>query len=153
MEKPSEIFLEWDKFGEAGDELAEQVMSSGYKPDIILGIARGGLFLAGSLGYALSVKNIFIMNVEYYTGEDERLEMPIVLPPYLELSDIEDSKMLIADDVADTGHTLELVRKHCLDKVAEVKTVVLYKKFESVSNPDFVWQNIDGWIHFPWSSE
>lgn len=152
-ENSIDIVLDWETFGQAGKDLAEQVLKSGYKPEIILGIARGGLFLAGSLGYALELKNLFIMNVEYYTGENKRLEMPIVLPPYLELTDIEDSKVLIADDVADTGHTLELVKNHCKGKVAEVKTAVLYKKPGSSSNPDFVWQNVDGWIHFPWSSD
>lgn len=151
--KPPEIILDWETFGQAGKDLANQVTESGYKPEIILGIARGGLFLAGSLGYALEIKNLFIMNVEYYTGENKRLEVPIVLPPYLELSDIEEFKVLIADDVADTGHTLELVKEHCEGKVADVKTAVLYRKPGSVSNPDFVWQNVDGWIHFPWSSE
>ena len=47
------------------------------------------MFAAGALGYALSVKNIFVMNVEYYTGVDERLPMPVVLPPIPELVDLE----------------------------------------------------------------
>ncbi len=149
----SQIFLDWQTFGIAGKELTQIIMESGYKPDIILGIARGGLFLAGSLGYNLSVKNIFIMNVEYYTGKNQRLEVPIVLPPYLELTDIEDSKVLIADDVADTGHTLELVKEHTKGKVAEVRTAVLYQKPCSISKPEYVWQSVEGWIHFPWSSD
>ncbi len=152
-DKPPQIILDWETFGQAGKELAKQVVDSGYNPEIILGIARGGLFLAGTLGYALELKNLFIMNVEYYTGQNERLEVPIVLPPYLELEDIEDARILIADDVADTGHTLELVKQYCQEKVAEVKTAVLYRKPKSVSDPDFVWQNVDGWINFPWSSE
>ena len=43
---------------------------------MILAIARGGLFVASSLGYALSIKNIYVMNCEYYTGVDERLPGP-----------------------------------------------------------------------------
>ena len=45
------------------------------------GIARGGLLVAGAVGYALGVKNTFTMNVEFYTGVDERLDMPMLLPP------------------------------------------------------------------------
>ena len=48
---------DWATYGKAARELAIQVAEDGYKPDIILAIARGGLFVAGSLGYALSVKN------------------------------------------------------------------------------------------------
>ena len=59
----------------------------GYRPDIVLGIARGGLLVAGALAYALGVKNTFTMNVEFYTGIDERLEMPMILPPVPDLVD------------------------------------------------------------------
>ena len=43
------------------------------------------------------------MNVVYYTGVDERLDVPTTLPPYLDKIDLKDSNVLIADDVADTG--------------------------------------------------
>jgi hypoxanthine phosphoribosyltransferase len=49
--------LTYELFGTAARELAEQVADDGYEPDLILSIARGGLFLAGALGYALDVKN------------------------------------------------------------------------------------------------
>ena len=74
--------LTWDGFGEASRDIARDIAKSGYDPDMILAIARGGLFLAGALGYALSVKNTYTMNVEFYTDVDERLDMPMILPPY-----------------------------------------------------------------------
>ena len=46
--------LTWDLFGTASRELAQQVADDGFQPDIILAIARGGLLIAGALGYALS---------------------------------------------------------------------------------------------------
>ena len=95
---------------------------------MMLGIARGGLLVAGALGYALGVKNTFTMNVEFYTGIDERLDMPMILPPVPDLVDFADFKVLIADDVADTGATLELVKEFCAGKVAEVRCAVLYEK-------------------------
>ena len=64
--------LDWGLYGNAARELAKIVADDKYQPDIILAIARGGLFVAGSLGYALSVKNLYVMNVEYYTGVEER---------------------------------------------------------------------------------
>ena len=69
----------------------------------MLAIARGGLLVAGALSYALGVKNTFTMNVEFYTGVDERLEMPMILPPVPDLVDFSETQVLIADDVADTG--------------------------------------------------
>jgi len=62
-------------------------------------------------------------------------------------------KVLVADDVADSGRTLELVRKVVDEHVAEVRTVVLYQKPQSVIDADFVWRRTDRWINFPWSSQ
>ena len=68
------------------------------------------------------------MNVEFYTGVDERLDVPMILPPVPELVDLEEARVLIADDVADTGETLALVKEFCAGKVGEVRCAVLYEK-------------------------
>ena len=77
---PREV-LSWEMFGDAGRELAQLVADSGYRPELILTIARGGLLPAGALGYALDVKNLVVVNVEFYVGVDERLDVPVMLPP------------------------------------------------------------------------
>jgi hypoxanthine phosphoribosyltransferase len=145
--------LTWEMFGTATRELAQQVADDGYEPDIVLAIARGGLLIAGALGYALSIKNLYTMNVEYYTGVEERLEVPMILPPTPELVDLEQASVLIADDVADTGHTLALVKEFCIGKVAEVRCVVLYEKPRSVVQCEYVWRRTGRWINFPWSDK
>lgn len=145
--------MTWSIYGEAVRSLASQVAESGYQPDVVLAIARGGLIPAGSIGYALSVKNTFVMNVEYYTGVDTRLDVPVVLPPYLDLVDLEDKQFLVVDDVADTGNTLQLVRDMTAGKVGEVRTAVLYEKPHSVITCEYVWKRTDKWILFPWSAE
>lgn len=145
--------MTWSVYGTGVRELAKVVADDGYRPDMILAIARGGLFVAGSLGYALGVKNLYVMNVEYYTGVDERLDVPVMLPPYVDFVETDAAKILVADDVADTGHTLELVRDFCQGNVAEVRTAVLYEKSHSVVKCDYVWKYTDLWINFPWSKE
>lgn len=145
--------LDWAAYGAAARELAQIVADDGYRPDIILAIARGGLFVAGSLGYALSVKNLYVMNVEYYTGVDERLDVPIALPPYLDSVDLRDANVLIADDVADTGATLAYVHDFCQGEVADVRSAVLYEKSASVIKCEYIWKRTDQWINFPWSTE
>ena len=152
MTEPRET-LTYEAFGTASRELAQQVADDGFEPDLILAIARGGLFLGGALGYALEVKNLFVMNVEFYTGVDERLELPVVLPPTLDVVDLTGAKVLVADDVADTGKTLELVRDFCAGYVAEVRTAVIYEKPRSLVRCDYVWKRTDRWIDFPWSSQ
>ena len=61
--------------------------------------------------------------------------------------------MLIADDVADTGQTLALVKGFCAGQVGEVRTAVLYEKPRSIVTCDYVWRQTELWIDFPWSSE
>ena len=145
--------LSWQAFGRASRELAEAIAADGFRPDIILAIARGGMFVAGALGYALAVKNLHLMNVEFYTGEGTTLDMPVMLPPVPDAIDFSAKKVLIADDVADTGKTIELVHGFVKDHVAEVRTAVIYEKSQSVIKCDYVWRRTEQWINFPWSSE
>ena len=144
--------LTWESFGDASQELAQEIAGDGFKPDLILAIARGGLFVAGALGYALSVKNLHLMNVEFYNGVGSTLDMPVMLPPVPSAVDFSEKKVLIADDVADTGKTLELVRGFVAGHVAEVRSAVVYEKSASLVKCDYVWKRTDRWINFPWSS-
>jgi uncharacterized protein len=145
--------MTWDELGVGARSLAEQVAADGWRPDIILGIARGGLLVGGAISYALDVKNTFTMNVEFYTGIDERLEMPMILPPVPDLVDLGEASVLVADDVADTGQTLVLVKEFLAGKVREARVAVLYEKPGSVVNCEYVWKRTDRWIDFPWSAE
>lgn len=145
--------LTYEDFGVGIRELAQHIADSGYQADIILSIARGGLLIGGALGYALGVKNNFTMSVEFYTDVDERLPMPVVLPPVPNQIDLKGANVLIADDVADTGGTLALVKAFCAGYVADVKCAVLYEKPNSVIKAEYVWRRTDKWIEFPWSNQ
>ena len=144
--------LTYGGFGAAVRALAQSVADDGYAPDMILSIARGGLLVGGALGYALGVKNVFVMNVEFYTGVDERLDLPVVLPPTPDAVDLTGAKVLVADDVADTGATLQLVREFCTGHVADVRSAVIYEKSRTLVRSDYVWKRTDAWINFPWST-
>ena len=145
--------LTWQGFGTASRELAEVIAADGFEPDVILSIARGGLFLAASLGYALAVKNLHVTNVEFYDGVGTTLDMPVMLPPVPSAVDFSAKRVLIADDVADSGRTMELVYAFIRDHVDDVRTVVIYEKPRSVIKCDYVWKRTDLWINFPWSCE
>ncbi|HXR12540.1 MAG TPA: phosphoribosyltransferase [Gaiellaceae bacterium] len=145
--------MTWAELGTGSRELAAQVVADGWEPDMIVGIARGGLLIAGALSYALDIKNAFTMNVEFYTGVDERLPVPMLLPPVPDLVDLHHERVLIADDVADTGQTLALVKDFLAGKVGEVRIAVLYEKPRSIVSCEYVWRRTDRWIDFPWSAE
>ena len=145
--------LTWPRYGEAARELTRRVSDDGFGPDIVLGIARGGLVPASSLAYGLGCKNLFAVNVEFYTGEGTTLEAPVMLPPFLQPSELDDARVLVVDDVADTGKTLQLVMDFCQGHVAEARSTVLYQKPTTVLEADLVWRRTDRWIDFPWSTD
>jgi uncharacterized protein len=144
--------MTWEDVGTAVDELAAQIQAGEFMPDAVLALARGGLPAGGALAYALRVKTMATLNVEFYTGVDERLDEPLLLPPVPDLTVLRTERLLIVDDVADTGRTLALARDFCAEHVGDVRTAVLYEKPQSVVRSDFVWRRTDKWINFPWST-
>jgi hypoxanthine phosphoribosyltransferase len=145
--------LTWSDFGAGCRELATEILANRFVPDLVLCVARGGLPVGGVLAYALDVKNCAAINVEFYSGIGERMDVPVVLPPTPPLIDLAGLKVLVADDVADSGETLALVTKLVRPHVAQLRTVVLYTKPRSIFDPDFSWRRTDRWIAFPWSAD
>ena len=145
--------LNWEGFGDASRELAQTIADDGYEPEVIIAIARGGLVAAGALSYALGVKLSDAINVEFYTDVHETLPDPILLEPLLDVESIANRRLLVVDDVADSGRTLKLVLDILSEPGAEVRSAVLYEKSASVVKPDYAWRRTDEWIVFPWSAE
>ena len=75
-----------------------------------------------------------------------------MLPPVPDLALLRSERLLVVDDVADTGRTLALARDFCTQHGPEVRTAVLYEKPQSVVRSDFVWRRTERWINFPWSA-
>lgn len=145
--------LTYELFGQAARDLATMIADDGYRPDAIVAIARGGLTLAGALGYALDVKMLGSLNVEFYTDVEQTLEAPVVLPPTLDQDSLRGKNILLVDDVADSGRTLSLVLQLLQAGGGEVRTVCLYAKPQTVQVPDYTWRHTAKWIMFPWSSD
>lgn len=144
--------LTYEGFGIAVRELAQAVVDSGYEPTMVLCVSRGGLAIGGGLAYALDLKQISAVNVEFYTGIGQRLIKPVMIPPTPPSSDLDGQRVLIADDVADTGKTLALVKEYCQGHAIEARVAVLYEKPTTILVPDYVWRHTEKWINFPWST-
>jgi len=145
--------LGWDEFGRASRELAQTIVDDGFEVEIVVAIARGGLLLAGSVAYALGIKSCGALNVEFYTGIGERLPDPIVLPPMLDEASLAGKRVLLVDDVSDSGRTLAMAVKMLEATGADVRSVVLYTKPGTVHEPHYTWRRTPLWITFPWSAE
>ena len=145
--------LTWSDFGSASRDLALDVIRSGFEAEVVVAIARGGLLLAGGIAYALGPKSCGAVNAEFYTGVGTRLDTPILLPPFLDAQSIDGKKVLLVDDVSDSGRTLAMVVTLLEGMGAEVRTAVLYTKPGTVHEPAYTWRRTAQWITFPWSAE
>lgn len=161
--------LTWDGFGEAARDLARTIVASGWMPDIVIAVARGGLLPAGALAYALGIKAMGTLNVEFYTGVGETLAEPVVLPPLMDTTELPGKRVLVVDDVADSGKTLDLVMQLIRDKglpadlngdgvasesiTVDARSAVLFSKPQSIIAPTYTWKATDKWIAFPWSAQ
>lgn len=152
VELEGKEILTWERFGEATQELAQSVVDSGFLPDIIIAVARGGLLPAGALSYAMGVKLSDAINVEFYTDVHQTLPDPVLLAPMLDTESIAGRRLLVVDDVADSGRTLALVLELLRGLGAEARSAVIYGKPRSVIRPDYLWKATDEWIVFPWSA-
>mgnify|MGYP002757457367 FL=1 len=126
-------------------------MESGWFPDLIVGVARGGLIPAGAIGYAIGVKAMGAINVEFYTDIGQTLDEPIILSPQLDTDSLKGKKVLVVDDVADSGKTLDLVVNLLKETADDVRSAVIYTKPKTIFEPDFSWKKTDQWINFAWS--
>ena len=91
------------------------------------------------------------INVEFYTDIGQTLEEPIILSPQLDTDSLKGKKVLVVDDVADSGKTLDLVVNLLKETADDVRSAVIYTKPKTIFEPDFSWKKTDQWINFAWS--
>lgn len=151
MTEPREV-LTWEQFGQASRNLATEVYESGFDPEVIVCVARGGLVPAGAMSYALAVKPLLVLNVEFYTGVAEALPHPHLIDPVPANHGLTGKRVLIVDDVADSGKTLQFVHDICSQYTDQIQVAVLYEKPTSAIECDYAWRTTDQWVSFPWSS-
>jgi uncharacterized protein len=132
--------------------LAKKIKVSGYTPDLIVAIGRGGYVPGRLICDYLLFSNLTSIKIEHYTrAADMQPEARIKFPISV---DISGKKVLIVDDVTDTGETLTLALDYIWSlKPSEVKTAVLQHKICSPLMPDFYAQRIIKWrwIIYPWA--
>lgn len=132
--------------------LSRQINESGFKPDILIAISRGGLVPARILSDSLNVPLLYTIRISFYSSVGARKENPEVTQP---LSvDISGKKVLVIDDISDSGKSLVLAKEY-LSKLnpAEIKTATIHLKHESIFKPDYFCKTTETWIVYPWEIE
>jgi hypoxanthine phosphoribosyltransferase len=130
-------------------ELADKVRANNFKPDILIGISRGGWLPTRVLSDLLENPCITSVGAAFYVGLYETNHEPILTHP-LSISAL-NKKILLVDDVVDTGKSAMLIRSH-IDRegAKEIRLLTLYYKPWSIVIPDFYSKETKDWIVFPW---
>ncbi len=139
----------WSQIYEMLLDLADKIKESGFKPDIIVAVSRGGWLPARVLSDILDNPNLASVRVEFYQGIAEPRTEPNLTQKVS--TEVADRKILIVDEVTDSGRSLKLVKEHLYDEDAkEVRVATIYRKPWSATRPDYCVKETRKWIVFPW---
>ncbi len=142
--------LSWQQIEEFTRELVEKIKSSGFSPDYLVGISVGGLIPLALLAQELDVNNVLTASASSYDDDKQRGALDI---KYLPSKDLSGKKVLLIDEVTESGETLKQISQALIDQchVNELKTAVLVVNKEKCKFlPDFYTMETDQWIVFPW---
>lgn len=144
----------WDEVVDWARDLSKKVESSGYRPDVIVAIARGGFVPARLLCDFLLVENLVSLQSQHWTEAAKVEEKAIIKYPYT--LDLNGSKVLIVDDIVDTGDSVLLAKEfiHKNWNPSDIRIAVLQwispvAKFK----PDYYSIEVREWVWFqyPWT--
>jgi hypoxanthine phosphoribosyltransferase len=142
----------WNKIYDMLFSQAEKIRQSGFKPDVIVGITKGGWVPARVLSDLLEIPDLVTVRVEFYLGVAETRNEPVLTQGVS--AAVTGKKALIVDDVADTGKSLQLARERVLQQGAtEVRIATVYRKPWSLIKPDYYETETSCWIVFPWETK
>ena len=138
------LILSWQDVDRAIVEIANRVRKD-FNPDVLVCIARGGCIPGVRLSHIFGDKPLEVIQVKYYKGYEHLKEPELMseIKPF-------QGKVLLVDDVADTGASLKLVFDSLVDKCQEVRTAVVAYKPRSALKPDYFIIETDKWVVFPW---
>jgi len=142
-------FVSWERCYSLCFELYRKVEKSGFSPDVIVGVARGGWVPARILSDLFINRQTANVKVEFYRGIYETSERPRVIQPIS--WDTRWKRVLVVDDISDTGHSLAATVEHLkVRKPAELRTACLHVKPWTRLKPDYYVASTKAWVVYPW---
>lgn len=143
------LHLSWDDIQKLSEEVAEKIRGSGFRPDVIIAVSRGGFDPARILCDQLGIQRLASVQIEYYTGVKQTGHTPQIVYPLN--ADVPGLKVLVVDDVSDTGTSLKAAIEHVEERGAsEVRVATLHMKPWTTFRPDYCANEVDAWIVYPW---
>jgi hypoxanthine phosphoribosyltransferase len=144
--------ITWEHFYELARKLSLTMYQTSFQPDIIVAIGRGGCIPARVICDYLDIFDLDVIKIEHYHGIHK--EKTAVLR-YPLSADISGKRVLLVDDVSDTGDSFDIAVRHLLEngEPEELKTAALHHKTVSSYIPDFYAEIVHEWrwIIYPWA--
>lgn len=148
------LYVSYDEYHSLIEKLALKVHQSDWKFDTILCLARGGMRPGDILSRIFDVP-LAIMSTSSYRAEEGKVQGHLDIAHYITTPQGQIAgKVLLVDDLADTGVTLDAVVKRLrtnYPSITELRTAVIWTKGGSSFRPDFSVEHLptNPWIHQP----
>jgi uncharacterized protein len=153
----TDLWVSWQDYDRAIEALALKIHESGWRFDLILCLARGGLRPGDVLSRIFNLP-LAILSASSYREHEGRKQGALDIASHISLSKGKIAgNILLVDDLVDSGITLQQVRRRLVDHfpaVSEVRTAVIWYKACSVFAPDFYLSHLPSnpWIHQPFET-
>ena len=122
-----------------------------FEAQTIVGIARGGLTLAHAMAEGMNLREVQTLRTELYDGETKRSQITVF--DNSKLTHLQ--RVLVVDDIADSGETLKIVMAHLEKKYPKIEfqSATLFYKKTSVYEPHSWINEANDWIEFFWERD
>jgi hypoxanthine phosphoribosyltransferase len=148
---PCEL-IGWEGFYRLARKLTQVIRASGFAPELMVAISRGGLVPARVLADQLNLFDLATLKIEHYQAMHKQTSARVRYPL---TADVEGRRVLLVDDVSDTGDSLQLATDHLLERgrPALLRSAVLHHKRVSSYQPDYFAETVVEWrwIIYPWA--
>ena len=144
--------ITWSEVERLCQRLAGLIRESGYRPDLVVAIGRGGYVPARLICDYLDVMGLTSIKIEHYLSGADRQEEAVIRYPLK--ADIRGLRVLVVDDVNDTGDTLEAATQHLQTfQPGEIRTAVMHHKAVTHFEADYYAGRIIKWrwLIYPWA--
>lgn len=148
------LYVSYDEYHNLIEKMALKVYQSGWEFDTILCLARGGM-RPGDILSRIFDKPLAIMSTSSYRADASTVQGRLDIARYITTPKGEIAgKVLLVDDLADTGHTLQAVintLKNHYEPITELRSAVIWTKGVSSFQPDYSVEFLptNPWIHQP----
>ena len=144
--------ISWAEVERLCQRLAGLIKESGYRPDLVIAIGRGGYVPARLLCDYMHIMGLTSIKIEHYLSGANRQEQAVIRYPLK--ADIRGVRVLVVDDVNDTGDTLEAATQHLQTfQPGEIRTAVMHDKAVTRFDVDYSARKIIKWrwLIYPWA--